>query len=168
VGRNQRRRAARANHVCNQPGDPFKAAKQTVPIPSSGNLRELDALAPAFIEWYSQHGFGAEVREVLESLTLFFRFYPEFGETRAITALEPSEVAAKLTSLILNTVYEGITATYCLMQFLRFLTETGRWSGDQESFQAVRGILADIICLDVRATLYTTRLPEHVTTGTTE
>jgi hypothetical protein len=60
VGRNQRRRAARANRVCIQPGDLCKATTDVV-RPSSSNVRELEALAPAFIGWYAEHPFIADV-----------------------------------------------------------------------------------------------------------
>jgi len=153
MGRNQRRRAARANHVCNQPGDPFKAASRDVVRPSPSNVRELEALAPAFIGWYAEHPFIADVGVVLENLKSFFRYYPEFDEKRAITALDPYEFAAKLVSLIINAVYEGLSAAYALMQFLNFLHDSGRWSGSPESYRAVNGILTDIICLDMSARL---------------
>jgi hypothetical protein len=123
-----------------------------VAIPSSGNLRELEALAPAFICWYVQRPFSTDVKEVLASLELFFRFYPEIGERRSITALEPGEVAARLAALIINTVQPGLVATYSLMQFLGFLHDSGRWSGNPESYRAVQGILFDIISLDMGAT----------------
>ncbi|MDQ0827337.1 hypothetical protein QFZ60_003510 [Arthrobacter sp. B2I5] len=155
MGRNQRRRAARTNHVRNQPGDPFKAAAPRVAVPPSGNVRELEALAPAFIGWYAEHPFIADVGVVLENLRSFFRYYPEFDEERAITALDPYEFAAKLASLIINAVYEGLAAAYSLMQFLNFLHDSGRWSGSPESYRAVNGILTDIICLDMSARLRT-------------
>jgi hypothetical protein len=37
------------------------------------------------------------------------------------------------------------------MQYLKFLEDSGRWSGKPESYRAVNGILTDIICLDMRA-----------------
>jgi hypothetical protein len=151
VARKQGRQAARTNHVRNQPGDPFKASAPQVATPSSGNVRELETLAPAFICWYVQRPFSTDVEEVLASLKLFFRFYPESGEKRSITALDPAEVAARLASLIIHTVYEGIVATYSLTTFLRFLHDSGRWSGKPESYRAVNGILTDIICLDMRS-----------------
>jgi hypothetical protein len=113
----------------------------------------LEALAPVFISWYSQYPCITDVEDVLGSLKLFFRFYPEIGENRSITALDPAEVAARLSSLIIHTVSEGVKATYSLMQFLRFLEDSGLWSGNPESKRAVNGILSDIICLDMRATL---------------
>jgi hypothetical protein len=112
----------------------------------------LEALAPAFICWYVQRPFSTDVKEVLASLELFFRFYPEMGERRSITALKPGEVAARLATLIINTVQPGLVATYSLMQFLGFLHDSGRWSGNPESYRAVQGILLDIISLDMGAT----------------
>jgi hypothetical protein len=153
VGRNQRRRADRTNRVRNQPGDPSKATSPDVVRPSPSNVRELNTLAPAFIGWYGEHPFIADVGAVLENLNNFFRYYPEFDENRAITALDPYEVAAKLASLIINAVYEGLAAAYSLMQFLNFLHDSGRWSGSPESYRAVNGILTDIICLDMGARL---------------
>ena len=152
MGRNQRRRAARTNHVRKQPRDAFKAAVPKVAVPLSDNVRELETLAPAFICWYVQRPFSTDVEEVLASLKLFFRFYPEAGESRSITALDPAEVAARLVSLIINTAHAGLVATYSLMQFLKFLQDSGRWCGNPESYRAVCGILTDIICLDVRST----------------
>ena len=121
-------------------------------VPSSGNVRELETLVPAFICWYVQRPFSTEVEEVLASLKLFFRFYPEIGENRSIAALDPAEVAARLASLIIHTVYEGIVATYSLTTFLRFLHASGGWSGNPEAYRALNGILTDIICLDMRST----------------
>lgn len=137
-------------------------------MPSSGNVRELESLAPAFISWYGEHVFRVDLGEVLESLTCFFRFYPEFNETRTITALEPREVAAKLASLITHAVLEGCMATYSLMRFLNFLHDSGRWSGSPESFRAVHGILEDILCSDLRITIRYRPMPDHVPTRTTE
>ncbi|MDQ0798498.1 hypothetical protein [Arthrobacter sp. SLBN-112] len=121
-------------------------------VPSSGNVHELETLAPAFICWYVQRPFSTDVEEVLASLKLFFRFYPEIGENRSITALDPAEVAARLASLIIHTVYEGIVATYSLTTFLRFLHDSGRWSGNPESYRAVNSILTGILCLDTCST----------------
>jgi hypothetical protein len=168
VARKQGRQAARTNHVRNQPGDPFKAATRRVAIPSPGNVRELEAVAPAFITWYVQHPFSADIEEVLESLTRFFRFYPELKGTRAITALEPAEVTAKLTSLMTHALLEGVMATYSLMRFLDFLHDSGRWSGSQEAFQTMHGILEDIGCSEVRVMIRHRPIPDHFTTGTAE
>jgi hypothetical protein len=129
-----------------------------VAIPSSGNVRELEALTPAFISWYVQHPFIADVGAVLENLKNFFRYYPEFDENRAITALDPYEVAEKIASLVINAVYEGFAAAYSLMQFLHFLHDSGRWSGSSESYRAVNGILTDIIWLDTSARLRAPRM----------
>jgi hypothetical protein len=153
VGRNQRRRAARTHHLRNQPGDPFKNANPDVVRPSPSNVRELETLAPAFTSWYGERPFIADVGAVLDNLKSFFRYYPAFDENRAITALDPYEVAARLASLIINAVYEGLAAAYSLMQFLNFLHDSGRWSGSPESYRAVNGILTDIICLDMSARL---------------
>lgn len=136
----------------NQPVDPFKAANRRTAIPSSASVRELEALAPAFTYWYAQRPSSTDVEEVLASLKLFFRFYPEIGENRSITALDPAEVAARLASLIINTVHAGLAAAYSLMRFLKFLEDSGRWSGNPESRRAVNGVLTDIICLDMRST----------------
>jgi hypothetical protein len=168
VARKQGRQAARTNHVRNQPGDPFKAATRRVAIPSPGNVRELEAVAPAFIRWYVQHPFRTDIEEVLESLTRFFRFYPELKGTRAITALEPAEVTAKLTSLMTHALLEGAMATYSLMRFVDFLHDSGLWSGSQESFQTLHGILEDIGCSEVRVMIRHRPIPEHFTTGTAE
>ena len=155
MGRNQRRRAARTNHVCIQSGDQRKATTTDVVPPSSSNVRELEALAPACIGWYGEHPFIADVGVVLENLKCFFRYYPEFDEKRAITALDPYEFAERLASLIISAVYEGLAAAYSLMQFMNFLHDSGRWSGSSESYRAVNGILTDIICLDMSARLRT-------------
>jgi len=152
VDRNQRRRAARTNHSRNQPGDPFKAAIPRVAVPSTGNIQELESLSPDFISWYAQHRFSVDIEEVLESLTLFFRFYPSFEGGRSITALKPAEVAERLAALIIHTVHDGVVATYSLMLFLRFLHDSGQWSGNPESYRTVQGILLEIISLDMRAT----------------
>ncbi|MGC0238640.1 hypothetical protein [Arthrobacter sp. SD76] len=111
----------------------------------------MEALTPAFMSWYVQHPFSTDADEVLAGLKLFFRFYPEIGENRSIAALDPAEVAAGLASLIIHTVHEGVLATYSLMQFMRFLEDSGLWSGNPESYRAVTGVLTDIICLDMRA-----------------
>ncbi|MDQ1053312.1 hypothetical protein QE394_001240 [Arthrobacter sp. SORGH_AS 212] len=120
--------------------------------PAPGNIRELESLAPAFICWYVQHPFRTDVEEVLASLILFFRFYPEIGENRSITALKPAEVAERLAALIIHTVHDGVVATYSLMLFLHFLHDSGQWSGNPESYRTVQGILLEIISLDMRAT----------------
>lgn len=125
----------------------------------------METLTPAFICWYVEHPFSTDVEDVLASLKLFFRFYPEIGENRSITALDPAEVAARLASLIIHTVDEGIVATYSLMQFQRFLEDSGRWSGNPESYRAVNGILMDIICLDMRTT-YSGEVKAAVVTST--
>ena len=166
--RKQRQLAAQTNHVRNQPGDPFKAATRRVAIPSPGNVRELEALAPAFIRWYVQRPFNADIGEVLESLTGFFRFYPELKGTGAITALEPAEVTAKLTSLMTHALLEGVRATYSLMRFLDFLHDSGRWSGSQESFQTIHGILEDIGSSEVRVIIRHRPIPDHFTKGNAE
>ena len=166
--RKQRRLAARTNYVRNQPGDPLKAATRRVAIPLSGNVRELEAVAPAFIRWYGQHPFSADIEEVMESLICFFRFYPELDATRAITALEPAEVTAKLMSLMTHALLEGVMATYSLMRFLDFLQDSGRWSGSQESFQTLHGILEDIGRSEVRVMIRHRPIPEHFTTGSAE
>ena len=119
-------------------------------IPSPGNIRELEALTPDFISWYAQRQFSADIEEVLESLKLFFRFYPETGDNRPITALDPAEVCARLSSLITNTLFEGVMASYSLMRFLDFLHDAGRWSGSQESFLVVHAVLEDISNSKVR------------------
>ena len=168
MARKQGQQAARANHVRNQPGDPFKAATRRVAVPSPGNVRELEAVAPAFITWYVQHPFSADIEEVLESLTRFFRFYPELKGTRAITALEPAEVIAKLTTLMTHALLEGVMATYSLMRLLGFLRDSGRWSGSQESFQTVHGILEDILHSEVQVVIRHRPSPDHATTGTAE
>ncbi len=125
-------------------------------------------MAPAFIRWYGQHAFSADIEEVMESLTSFFRFYPELDAARAITALEPVEVTAKLTSLMTHALLEGVMATYSLMRFLDFLQDSGRWSGSQESFQTMHGILGDILCSEVRVMIRHRPIPEHFTTGSAE
>ena len=153
VTRKQRRLAARRKPARKQAGSPVKGTRRETAPASPGNVSELQALAPAFACWYREHWFRTDVRVVLESLTLFFRFYPASKGSGAITALEPADVAVRLASLILGTLHEGITATYCMMQFLRFLRDSGRWSGDEESFRAVHGILTDIIGLDLRVAL---------------
>jgi hypothetical protein len=103
-----------------------------------------------------------------ESLTRFFRFYPELKGTRAITALQPAEVTAKLTSLMTHGLLEGVRATYSLMRFLDFLQDSGRWSGSQESLQTMHGILEDIGCSEVRVMIRHRPIPDDVTTGTAE
>ncbi|WP_156386215.1 hypothetical protein [Arthrobacter sp. Soil764] len=168
MARKQGQQAARANHVRNQPGDPFKAATGRVTFPSSGNVRELEALAPAFIEWYGRHQFSADIEEVLESLTHFFRYYPEFDGSRTITALEPAEVIAKLTTLMTHALLDGVMATYSLMRLLGFLRDSGRWSGSQESFQTVHGILEDILHSEVQVVIRHRPITDHATTGTAE
>ncbi|GGH98356.1 hypothetical protein ACFFGR_01000 [Arthrobacter liuii] len=125
----------------------------------------METLTPAFICWYVEHPSSTDVEDVLASLKLFFRFYPEIGENRSITALDPAEVAARLASLIIHTVNEGIVATYSLMQFQRFLEDSGRWSGNPESYRAVNGILMDIICLDMRTT-YSGEVKAAIVTST--
>lgn len=168
MDRNQRRRAARTNHPRNQPGDPFKTAIPRVAIPSTGNIQELESLSPDFISWYAQHRFSVDIEEVLESLTLFFRLYPSFEGGRSITALKSAEVSAKLSSLITHTLFEGVMAAYSLMRFVEFLHAAGRWSGSQESFLAVHGILEDISNARVRIAISYEHIPEHVTTGTAD
>ena len=132
-----------------------KPPPQTWCPPSSSNVRELEALAPACIGWYGEHPFIADVGVVLENLKCFFRYYPEFDEKRAITALDPYEFAERLASLIISAVYEGLAAAYSLMQFMNFLHDSGRWFGSSESYRAVNGILTDIICLDMSVRLRT-------------
>ncbi len=157
----------------NEPGaEPTRRPVQSR-HPKSGNsitrhVRELEALAPAFIRWYVQRPFNADIGEVLESLTGFFRFYPELKGTGAITALEPAEVTAKLTSLMTHALLEGVRATYSLMRFLDFLHDSGRWSGSQESFQTIHGILEDIGSSEVRVIIRHRPIPDHFTKGNAE
>ena len=165
MDRNQRRRAARTNHPRNQPGDPFKTAIPRVAIPSTGNIQELESLSPDFISWYAQHRFSVDIEEVLESLTLFFRFYPSFEGGRSITALKSAEVSAKLSSLITHTLFEGVMAAYSLMRFVEFLHAAGRWSGSQESFQTLHDILEDILHSEVSVRIRYRQAPEHVPTA---
>ncbi|WP_307430937.1 hypothetical protein [Pseudarthrobacter defluvii] len=101
-------------------------------------------------------------------MTRFFRFYPELEGARAITALEPAEATAKLMSLITHALLEGVMATYSLMRFLDFLHDSGRWSGSQESFQTLHGILEDIVHSEVQVIIRHRPLPDHATTGTVE
>ncbi|HEU4666656.1 MAG TPA: hypothetical protein VFS79_03260 [Arthrobacter sp.] len=82
--------------------------------------------------------------------------------------LEPAEVTAKLTSLMTHALLEGVLATYSLMRFLDFLLDSGRWSGSQESFQALHGILEDIGCSEVRVMIRHRPIPDHVPTGTAD
>ncbi|KQR04842.1 hypothetical protein ASF72_00040 [Arthrobacter sp. Leaf141] len=139
------------HHARCQPGNPFVNADQHVVLPSPANVRELEALTPAFIRWFRAGPGNPDATFVVEHLAFFFRFYPRDEETSSITALHPENVAAKMASLLLHTVQEGIVAMYCLMHFVEFLRDSSRWTGDQESFRAVHGLLTDFICIDLRA-----------------
>jgi hypothetical protein len=67
-----------------------------------------------------------------------------------------------------HALLEGVMAIYSLMRFLDFLQDSGRWSGSQESFQRMHGILGDILCSEVLVMIRHRPIPEHFTTGSAE
>jgi hypothetical protein len=54
------------------------------------------------------------------------------------------------------------------MRFLDFLHDSGRWSGSQESFQTIHGILEDIGSSEVRVIIRHRPIPDHFTKGNAE
>jgi hypothetical protein len=162
VARKSDREAGDGSSVRKRSRNPALNVKPEVALASTRNIRELDSLTPAFVRWYAGQQYRTDVRVVLQHLTGFFHDYPESNRTGPITALEPTEVAPKVATLILGSVDEGVIATICLHEFVLFLGDSGLWTGSQESYRGLDGFLREIIVLDLNWAL---RNPQATTAG---
>jgi hypothetical protein len=149
VARKSGREAGGGSSVRKRSRKPALNVKPEVALASTRNIREIDSLTPAFVRWYAGQQYRTDVRVVLQHLTGFFHDYPESNRTGPITALEPTEVAPEIATLILDSVNEGVIATICLHEFLLFLRDSGRWTGSLESYRGLYGFLREIIVLDL-------------------
>jgi hypothetical protein len=135
VARKSGREAGGGSSVRKRSRKPALNVKPEVALASTRNIREIDSLTPAFVRWYAGQQYRTDVRVVLQHLTGFFHDYPESNRTGPITALEPTEVAPEIATLILDSVNEGVIASICLHEFLLFLRDSGRWTGTRVGLQ---------------------------------
>ena len=94
----------------------------------------------AFVRWHRQHGMLPEL-PVLEQLTAFLLIYTEISGGAPVTAMDPRRITKFVESF--DDPNADLASFFCasLFEYLHFLRDTGRWSGSEERYRTLHGIL---------------------------
>ncbi len=78
-------------------------------------------------------------RPVLEQLTAFLPIYTEISGGAPVTAMDPGRIARFVESFD----DADFASFFCasLFEYLHFLRDTGRWSGSEERYRNLHGVL---------------------------
>lgn len=139
------RRSGAKRKPGNRSGNPARTTGQVVSLASHRSAQELDALVPAFVRWYGEHGVSEELGPVLDMLSGFFRGYAEDTGNSSVTSLEPAPVAELVADLHEAAPELALFMCAPLDEFLHFLEDTGRWTGSQDAFEDVQSVINDAL-----------------------
>ncbi|WP_142119701.1 hypothetical protein [Arthrobacter sp. SLBN-122] len=112
--------------------------------------QELDALLPAFQQWYREHEGTCDFKLVLEQLT---GFYNAYGASRlrppTVTAMDPEWLLEMMAALFAVHQKCAVLIATNVYDFFRFLRDTKRWSGSSASYAEAQAILRAAIFEDM-------------------
>lgn len=135
MAKKPRRRPARRSTGGHQAGNPAGR-------PGSRTSRHDQALGSliAFVGWHREHGILPEL-PVLEQLTAFFPIYTEISGGAPVTAMDPGRIARYVESFDAPDADFASFLCASLFEYLHFLRDTGRWSGSEERYRNLHGVL---------------------------
>jgi hypothetical protein len=112
--------------------------------------QELDSLLPAFQKWYREHEGGCDFKLVLEQLTAFFNVYANSRRPPpTVTSIDPEWLLEMMAALFAVHQKCAVLVATTLYDYLRFLRDSGRWSGSLASYIEARAILRAAVFEDM-------------------
>ena len=112
--------------------------------------QELDALLPAFQQWYREHEGTCDFKLVLEQLTGFYNAYAASRRRPpTVSAMDPEWLLEMMAALFAVHQKCSVLIATNVYDFLRFLRDTKRWSGSPASYAEARAILRAAIFEDM-------------------
>lgn len=140
VARRKRRTLDPTNRGKKRPGNPARnASKNRLTLGST--TQELDRLFPDFVRWYDMQGQGTDIRIAMAHLSVFYCVYMKASSIKTVTAMEPQVMIRILGILLALNRQQAIRIAMSLHGFLRFLRESGRWSGSPFSYLEAHTVL---------------------------
>lgn len=121
-------------------GNPARNVGKNRLTPGS-TTQELDRLFPDFVRWYDVQGQGTDIRIAMAHLSVFYCVYMKASSIKTVTAIEPQVMIRILGILLSLNRQQAIRIARSLHGFLRFLRESGRWSGSPFSFLEAHTVL---------------------------
>lgn len=93
----------------------------------------------AFVGWHREHGILPEL-PVLAQLTAFLPIYTQTTGGQ-VTAMDPVRIARFVEAL--DKRDDSLAPSFCasLHEYLRFLTDTGRWSGSEVRYRDLHRVV---------------------------
>jgi hypothetical protein len=121
-------------------------------------VRALDALTPAFVQWFDDGSPGAAAAALhfLKHVEPVLARYLDGTAAAELTALDPDTLAAAITEEVrariagdtaLPGAENAVFAVEAVHAYVDFLAETGRWSGSEEQLDLVVAFL-DVVAGD--------------------
>ncbi|MDJ0355445.1 plasmid pRiA4b ORF-3 family protein [Paenarthrobacter sp. PH39-S1] len=110
--------------------------------------RAIDALTPAFVQWFDDGSAGAATAalDYLAEVKAVIGRYMEGMATAEVTVFEPIPLAIATTDVLVSTDEEtdAMFIVDAVHAYVDFLTETGRWTGSAEQLAQVMDFLKTV------------------------
>ncbi|WP_211881715.1 plasmid pRiA4b ORF-3 family protein [Pseudarthrobacter albicanus] len=153
-------RNSRNRHKGNGPaakGAPGSQASGSVSLSTFRAGRALDALTPAFVQWFDDGSPGAAAAavEYLKQVEPVMGRYLDSTAAAEVTGFEPVPLAIAISDEVaatadasaagLSDVEDAVFVVDAVHAYVEFLSETGRWSGSAEQLAGVSDFFDTIV-----------------------
>jgi hypothetical protein len=149
VARNKRRTPGTTTRGKKLSGNPARNVGKNRLTPGS-TTQELDRLFPDLVRWYDPQGHRTDIRIAMAHLSVFYCVYMKASSIKTVTAMEPQVMIRILGILLALNRQQALRIARTLHGFLRFLRESGRWSGSHFSYLQAHTVLQAVAEYDLQ------------------